>query len=109
MKAFDEQQLHAYVDNALSEDERRVVEAYLADHPEDAARVRAWVQQNNALHRAFDPVLDEPHTLRVGARSAPPRRWLPWRLSGALAAGLAGGVALGFALGFFARDFWPEQ
>ncbi|HEU0199692.1 MAG TPA: anti-sigma factor, partial [Burkholderiaceae bacterium] len=46
---------------------------------------------------------------RVGARSAPPRRWLPWRLSGALAAGLAGGVALGFALGFFARDFWPEQ
>ena len=89
--------LHAYVDGALSEDERRAVDDYLAQRPEEAARVRAWRAQNAGLHELFDPVLSEPHSLTVtptakslahGAWSTP--QWV------ALAATLLLGVSLGF-------------
>jgi anti-sigma factor RsiW len=82
--------LHAYVDGASSEAERAAVEAHLATHPDDAARVDAYRAQNEALHRAFDAVLDEPHSLRFGA---PPRA--RWRWAAALAATFAGGAVLG--------------
>lgn len=55
-----EDDLHAYVDGALSPERRAEVEAYLAEYPEDAERVRAYLAQNVALKAAFDPVLDEP-------------------------------------------------
>ena len=100
--SISEAQLQAYVDGALSEPERATVEAHLAAHPDDAARVRAYQAQNEALHRAFDEVLSEPHTLRVGARRAAaanaPRRW-GWAV--ALAATFAGGLAVGAALQTF--------
>ena len=55
-----EDDLHGYVDAALTAERRAEVEAYLAEHPEDAARVRAYQVQNQALKALFDPVLDEP-------------------------------------------------
>lgn len=55
-----EDDLHAYVDGALSDVRRLEVEAWLAAHPEDAERVQAWIRQNQALHAAFDGVLNEP-------------------------------------------------
>ncbi len=96
----NEAQLHAYVDGALSDGERAAVEAHLAAHPDDATRVRAYQAQNDALHRAFDAVLDEPHALRVGAprrqaATGPARRW-GW--AAALAATFAGGLVVGAAL-----------
>jgi anti-sigma factor RsiW len=89
----NETQLHGYVDGALSEAERAAVEAHLAAHPEDAARVNAYRGQNEALHRAFDDVLDEPHGLRFGPPA--PRRW---RWAAALAATFIGGTVLGALL-----------
>ena len=86
----NEARLHGYVDGALNEAERAEVEAYLAAHPDDAERVRAYSAQNDALHRAFDAVLDEPHALRIGA---PPRR--RWRWMGGLAATFIGGAVIG--------------
>jgi anti-sigma factor RsiW len=55
-----EHELHAYVDGGLPEGRRLEVEAWLASHPEDAARVQAWAAHNHALHAAFDGVLNEP-------------------------------------------------
>ncbi len=55
-----EAELHAYVDHALPAVRVAEVEAYLAEHPEDAARVAAYREQIAVLHREFDPVLGEP-------------------------------------------------
>src|SRR6516165_4127340 len=40
-----EDELHAYVDDELAADRRDAVEAWLASHPEDAARVAEWRAQ----------------------------------------------------------------
>ena len=85
--------LHAYVDGQLPAAERAAVEAHLAAHADDAARVQAWRAQNEALHALFDPVLAEPHALRAG-RAA---QRVPARSAWALAASLVLGVALGAA------------
>ena len=86
----NEARLHAYVDGELNEAERAEVEAHLAAHPDDAERVRAFMAQNDALHRVFDAVLDEPHALRIGAPSRTRWRWM-----GALAATFIAGAVLG--------------
>jgi len=67
-----EADLHAYVDGALPATRIAEVEAYLADHPEEAARVAAFREQIVALHREFDPVLDEP---LPGQLEMPRRYW----------------------------------
>jgi anti-sigma factor RsiW len=49
---MSEEELNAYVDNELPADRRSVVEAWLATHPDDAARVAAWRKQAEFLcHR----------------------------------------------------------
>jgi len=89
-------QLHAYVDGALGDGERAAIQVHLAAHPEDAARVRAYQAQNEALHLAFDDVLQEPHSLGVSkARTAEIARW---RWGAALAATFVGGAVLGALL-----------
>ena len=90
---MNEEQLHAYVDRALSDAERATVEAHLAASPEDAARADAYRAQNEALHRAFDAVLDEPHSLSFTAPRQARRRW-----AGAIAATFAGGAIAGALL-----------
>lgn len=91
-----EAQLHAYVDGELSDDVRVAVEAHLREHEEQAEQVRAWRAQNEALHRRFDAVLDEPHDLRLPP-AAIERRRNRWRGSAfAIAASLLLGVAIGY-------------
>lgn len=108
--AVNEDNLHAYVDGALAADERRAIEAYLAVHPDEAARVRAYIAQNQALHRLFDPVLDEPHALRIGARAAAANAPRFWLRVGGFAATLALGVAIGYvARGQFGRGSAPAM
>lgn len=91
-----EEQLHAYVDGLASEDDRRAVEAAVARDPEVAARLRAYTEQNRALHDAFDPVLNEPHTLRL--QPVTNRSWNRW-------GGLAATLVLGIACGYLARGW----
>ena len=92
-----EDDLHAYVDAALSAERRAAVEAYLAEYPADAVRVRTYQAQNQALRALFNPLLDEPlpddlHALAVQPLgSAGRRRWLAGAqavLAQRLAAGL---------------------
>ncbi|WP_020656106.1 anti-sigma factor family protein [Massilia niastensis] len=83
-----EADLHAYVDGRLPPARAAEVDAYLAAHPEDAARVQAHITQNAALRAMFDPVLDEPVPPRLATRP-PRRRWL----------GLAAGMAIAIVSG----------
>ncbi|HYY38717.1 MAG TPA: anti-sigma factor, partial [Xanthobacteraceae bacterium] len=48
-----EEELHAYVDGELAADRQRTVEAWLASHPEDAARVAQWRAQAEAIRARF--------------------------------------------------------
>ena len=84
-----EAELHAYVDGALAPARSAEVEAYLSEHPEDAARITAYREQVAALRREYDPALKEP---------LPPRFDLP-RRAGAPQLLRYAGIAAGFALG----------
>src|SRR5258705_2711498 len=70
-----EDELHAYVDNELPAERRGDVEAWLAAHPDDAARVQSWRAMAEALHARYDSVADEavPKPLQVqrAGRQAP--------------------------------------
>ncbi|MDN2677483.1 anti-sigma factor [Janthinobacterium sp. SUN033] len=71
-QAISEAQLHALADGVLPEEQRAAIDAHLRAHPEDAARVDAWREQNRQLRALFDPVLDEsvPPALRQAASPA---------------------------------------
>ena len=55
-----ERDLHAYVDHQLSEDDRRLVETFLASHTDIAAQVRAWQQDAQQLRAALSGALQQP-------------------------------------------------
>lgn len=55
-----ETDLHAYVDDQLAPERRADIEAWLAMHPDDAARVAAWQTQADELRAHFAPELASP-------------------------------------------------
>lgn len=55
-----ERDLHAYVDHQLSDADRRVLETWLASHPEEAAQVRAWQRDAQQLRAALSGALQQP-------------------------------------------------
>jgi len=57
--APDDTLLSAWIDGELPPEQRAEVEAWLREHPDDAARVRAWSADARSLRSALDPVLDE--------------------------------------------------
>jgi len=87
---IDDALLSAWLDDELDAVQRERVEAWLREHPEDAARVRLWAADRDALRARLDPVLDEPlppklaHTLWNHRGPAQRTRWL----QAAAAAGL---------------------
>ncbi len=61
-----EDDLHAYVDGALSAARQAEVEAWLEAHPEHRNRVAAYARQGEQIRAAFAHVLDEPTPTRLG-------------------------------------------
>lgn len=96
-----ESELHAFVDCALPEGRRADVEAYLATHADEAARVEAYRRQSEALHLQYDAVLDEPLPERLRLSVRPQRRTL------VRAAAAAAWLAVGAAAGWLARGVEP--
>lgn len=105
----DDARLSAWLDGELDADGRAQVDAWLHDHPEDAAQVRLWAADRDALRARFDPVLDEPvpealrQTVQQAGRPAVAPR-AGWRqvamaagllITGAMAGGLLGAQVAG--------------
>lgn len=57
--------LNAWLDDELDAEKRIEVEAWLRDHPEEAARVRLWAADGEALRARLDGVLAEPVPQRL--------------------------------------------
>lgn len=92
------EELHAYVDGQLPPDDEQRIEAWLADHPDDAAAVHAYRLQNRRLQESFDAVLNEtvPADLNAMVRSRLPSSPAPapWlRVAASVLLLLVGGVA----------------
>lgn len=93
-----EDDLQAYVDSVLPPARQSAVEAYLAEHPEDAERVRVYRTQKQALRSLFDPVLNEPLPDKLRELAARPRptpaaslsRWSLQRVAASIAIALIG-------------------
>ena len=96
--------LLSYVDGQLDEDSVRAVERFLADNPEKAAEVEAWLEQAKSIKALYGNVTLEPIPDRLDAqrlahrhRSARTRFWQM-----AAAACLVAGLGIG--AGWLVRD-----
>jgi len=96
-RPVSEDDLHAYVDNLLDEVRLPVVQRYLREHPDQAARVTAYRAQREALRASLAPHAAEPPPARLSPHVLMVRRQterrLIWRAAAAvvLALGLGGG------------------
>ena len=87
-------ELHAHVDGELPADRREAVEAWLASHPDDAARVAEWRAQADAIRARYGAIADQPIPARFDldklARSR--RSWRALAAAAVIVAFLAGGT-----------------
>ncbi|MCC6472445.1 MAG: anti-sigma factor [Burkholderiales bacterium] len=97
MTQYRDEDLQAYVDAELSPSRRGEIQAQLAQHPEDADRVRLYAKLNEGLKKLYESVLDEPIPPRLLVR---PRVWSRRIAAAGMAAGL---LAAGAGLGWFGR------
>jgi anti-sigma factor RsiW len=104
---LNEEQLNAWLDNELTPEKRAEVEAYLAEQPDEAARLAAYRRHDATIRARFDSVLTEPVPARLGRKSAYGRlRGL--RLAAALAWFALGGIAGWYAYEFSRDEKVPE-
>jgi anti-sigma factor RsiW len=73
---ISESELHAWLDDELTEERRNAVEAFVAAHPDAARRLETYRRNDRALREHFESVLNEP----VPPRLATPQRWKSRRL-----------------------------
>lgn len=108
--SIPEHELQAWLDGELPAARGDEIAAWLAEHPEAAARLTAYREQAAALHAHFDPVLAEPlpEELRRLAEAPPrARRWLPAGSLQRIAAGCLIAL-LGAAGGWLGRGHYAE-
>ena len=107
---YSDEMLMAYVDRELDAATSAAIDAAIARDPELAARVERQRKLAQAVHAAYEPILDEPMPKRLldaASSSTPPvvttparRRWA-WFEWSAMAASIALGVAIG--------ALWPDR
>ncbi|SAK46788.1 transmembrane transcriptional regulator (anti-sigma factor) [Caballeronia hypogeia] len=93
---ISEEELHAYVDGALSAERREQVERAIELNPALAARVSDYFSLNNMFHERYDRVLNEPIPARL--RTLKKRRW-PGAANWPRFAGMAAALVLGIGIG----------
>ena len=69
MSEITRDQLMAYADGQLPEDERAAVDAFLAANPDAAADVALLQRQSDAIRTLFEHVGGEPVAVRVNSSS----------------------------------------
>jgi anti-sigma factor RsiW len=96
-----EDELHVYVDGELPADRLAAVEAWLASHPEDSARVAAWRVQSDAIRARYNALAKEPVPARLALDRITRRghAWTAVAAAATVAAFIAGGVTGWFARG----------
>lgn len=99
-----ERDLHAYIDHQLSDADRRVLETWLASHPEQAAQVRAWQRDAQQLRAALSGALQQPANPALDPATIRQRRRHRSRRHLASAAMLLIAVSLGGFSGWQARE-----
>lgn len=106
-----EEDLHAYVDEALDAQRRREVREYLAHHPEAAREVEAYALHRQELRASLASIAEEPlppslnlarlvqaHEQRTpGGRHASRGHW-PWGMAAAVVLALGLGAGAGWSL-----------
>lgn len=95
-----EDELNAYVDGELPADRRGAVEAWLATHPDDAAKVAAWRKQAELIRARYGAIADEKPPQQLDVRRLTRRRY--GAIGAAVAASLMAFLA-GGATGWIAR------
>jgi anti-sigma factor RsiW len=87
-------ELHAYVDDEVPADRRSAVERWLADHPDDAARVADWRAQAEAIRARYGAIAAEPVPPRfdLAKLARGNRSWRTAAAAAVLIAFLAGGA-----------------
>lgn len=86
-RPITEDDLHAYVDQALEPERRAEVACYLGDHPDVARRVAAFADQREQLRGALASVADEPLPAELNlSRIIESRKQRPLRAWSAIAA-----------------------
>ena len=88
-----EDELHAYVDGELPAERLGDVQAWLATHADDAARVQSWRVMADALHARYDTVANEPvpRRLEIERLERTPRKWIYGAVAASLVTFIAGG------------------
>jgi len=101
-----EGELHAHIDGELHAERCAEVEAFLAAHPEEAARARSYRRHKALLARAYGPLLERPVPARMAALALPPARRtaLGWRRLAVAAAAAVLLFAGGTGSGWWLRD-----
>lgn len=103
------EQLMAYADGQLPENERVSVETWLGANPEAAAEVAMTLRQNDAIRTLFAPAGAEPlpaalRAATIAARLARRRRQMVLRAAAAVVL-----VGIGLGIGWFGRPLIDQQ
>ena len=94
-----ESELHAYADGRVDPDQKALIDAWLAQHPDEAERIETYQRFGESLRSLYDPVLDEPVPSRLTRSAGVRRRWVSVAVAATwLAIGIAVGVAAGWQL-----------
>ncbi|PCI85597.1 MAG: hypothetical protein COB24_12455 [Hyphomicrobiales bacterium] len=64
---ISEDELHAFVDDQLSDERKLIVQAWLKDNSEDAEKVAAWKKQNAAIRKLFTQPNEEKAAIDLAA------------------------------------------
>lgn len=92
-------ELNAYVDGELPADRREAVASWLAENPEQAAMVAAWLAQTESIRARYGAVADEPvpehlkieNVMRLTRTGS--RKWMAMAAVAAIVAFIVGGGA----------------
>jgi anti-sigma factor RsiW len=82
--------LSAWLDDELSPDQRAEVDAWLQEHPDDAARVRLWAADRDALRARLEPAVGDAVPTRLEqvvwnqAPATASSGWLRWAAAAAI-------------------------
>jgi anti-sigma factor RsiW len=96
-RAASDDELHAFVDGELPADRRKAVEAWLATHPDDAARVASWRAHAEMIRLRYGGLARNPVPPRLDLErlARADRKWT-WLAAGAAVCAFFVGGAVGW-------------